>query len=277
MQCGVCVLCAWWCLVCCVCLLVCVCWCVCVLVYVLRVCGRCAFCVLVLWCAVSVSLCGVGVQCVVCGVWCVLCVCGVVCVVCVWRGLARGKPHVCRFKTSPCVGSKTPPCVPAKRAHVFNMRAFCRYTRRRFEPTHGDVLNLQGASLSLSLLSFSLSLVLSSFSLPSFSSFVLFSFSFSALFSLVFPLNNDDNDHSSSRLSLSENTALTCLSVRERGPWPIPFWPNMFASCKKQLSWHNCANLVPLGMNGPASVLEMGDVFVCVSMCQCVFVCVSVC
>ena len=51
----------------------------------------------------------------------------------------------------------------------------------------------------------------------------------------------------------------------------------MFASCKKQLSWHNCANLVPLGMNGPASVLEMGDVFLCVSMCQYVLVCVSMC
>ena len=24
----------------------------------------------------------------------------------------------------------------------FNMRAFCRYTHKRFEPTHGDVLNL---------------------------------------------------------------------------------------------------------------------------------------
>ena len=41
---------------------------------------------------------------------------------------------MCGLKTSPCVGSK--------RAHVFNMRAFCRYTRKRFEPTHGDVLNL---------------------------------------------------------------------------------------------------------------------------------------
>ena len=30
-----------------------------------------------------------------------------------------------------------PPCVPAKRPHVFNMRAFCWYTRKRFEPTHG--------------------------------------------------------------------------------------------------------------------------------------------
>ena len=41
---------------------------------------------------------------------------------------------VCRFKTLPCV--------PAKRAHVFNMRALCQYTRRRFERTHGGILNL---------------------------------------------------------------------------------------------------------------------------------------
>ena len=41
---------------------------------------------------------------------------------------------VCRFKTLPCV--------PAKRAHVEHMRAFCLYTRKRFEPTHGDVWNL---------------------------------------------------------------------------------------------------------------------------------------
>ena len=41
---------------------------------------------------------------------------------------------VCTYQTSPCV--------PAKRAHLFSMHAFCRYTRRRFERTHGDVLNL---------------------------------------------------------------------------------------------------------------------------------------
>ena len=34
---------------------------------------------------------------------------------------------------------------------VFNMRAFCGCTRRRFEPTHGDVLNLHTEGLSLSL------------------------------------------------------------------------------------------------------------------------------
>ena len=55
-----------------------------------------------------------------CGAWCAWCVCGV------WHA----ENPVCRFKTLPCVGSK--------RAHVLNMRAFCRYTGMRFEPTHGE-------------------------------------------------------------------------------------------------------------------------------------------
>ena len=50
----------------------------------------------------------------------------------------------------------------------------------------------------------------------------------------------------------------------------------MFVSCKKHLSWHNCASLVPLGMEWHAAVLEMGDVFVfgCVWLCLVVSVCV---
>ena len=74
--------------------MLCVCWCVCV-----GVCGG----------VCAESVCGdVGFVFWCCGVLCFLvcCVCGVVCVVCVWRGLARGKPDVCGFKTSPCVGSK---------------------------------------------------------------------------------------------------------------------------------------------------------------------------
>ena len=67
-------------------------------VYVLRVCVDVRFvfwCCGVLCCVVKCGVgAGVGGQCVVCGV----------CVVCVWRGLARGKPSVCRFKTPPCVG-----------------------------------------------------------------------------------------------------------------------------------------------------------------------------
>ena len=73
--------------------------------------------------------------CLVCCVFCVLCVsvgvcvgvCGVVsgvCGVCVSTRLGTRKTPVCRFQTLPCV--------PAKRAHVEHMRAFCRYTRKRF-------------------------------------------------------------------------------------------------------------------------------------------------
>ena len=129
-------------------------------VCVLRVCGVCAEsvcvgCVLMMWCA---ELCRYVWCWVVC--WVVSVVCGVLlCVLRVWRGL-------------------------------FNMRAFCRHTRKRFEPTHGDVLNLhtgrrevRGSLISLSsLLSFSPLFLLSLFlrSLPSFSfSFSSFSISFS--------------------------------------------------------------------------------------------------
>ena len=49
-------------------------------------------------------------------------------------------PSVCAFKT--------PPCVPGKRPHVLDMRAFSRYTRRRLERTHGGVLNLHTEGFS---------------------------------------------------------------------------------------------------------------------------------
>ena len=153
-------------------------WCVCVLVCV----GVCAE-----------SVCGCVVLCfgvcgAVCAVVCAWCVCNVWCVcLCVWRGLARGKhPCVARLGTRKNVSVctfKTLPCVLAKRAHVEHMRAFCLYTRRRFEPTHGDVLNLHTGSLSLS----SPSLFLSSFLLFSLPSY--FSRSLSLLSSLLSSLS----------------------------------------------------------------------------------------
>ena len=98
---------------------------------------------------------------------------------------------------------------------------------------------------------------------------------------LLSPLSNNDNDHSSSRLSLSVNTALTCQSVRVHGPWSIPCWPTMFAACKKQLSWYNCASLVPLGMKWACICAGNGCcvwwclvVLLCGSMCYNVLVCV---
>ena len=107
-------------------------------------CGMCVLCFVccgVVMCGVGA---GVGVLCVVrcvrgvCVVVC--CVCGVLCVVCgaAWHA---EKPRVWVQNVSVC-RFKTHPCVPAKRAHVEHMRPFCRHTWMRFEPTHGDVLNL---------------------------------------------------------------------------------------------------------------------------------------
>ena len=50
-------------------------------------------------------------------------------------------PAMCPLKTCPCVRSKRPR-VYRHHAHMcFNMCAWCRYTRGRFEHTHGHVLN----------------------------------------------------------------------------------------------------------------------------------------
>ena len=65
--------------------------------------------------------------------WCG--VCGVACVV--WHA----ETTVCRFKTPPCVHSKRHR-VYRHHAHMcFNMCAWCQYTRKRFECTHGGVLD----------------------------------------------------------------------------------------------------------------------------------------
>ena len=180
---------------CCVCLLVCAVWCMC------RESVGCAFCVLVLWCAVLCRYVScwcwcVCVVCAVCAVWCV-------CVLCVAR-LGTRKNPVCRFKTSPCVHSK-----------------------------HGDVLNLHTGSLSVSPL-------LLSFSRPFFflSSFVLFLFS-------PLPVTMTMITHSVGSLCTQSSDLPECQSACALG---IPCLANMFASCKKQLSWYNCASLVPLGM-----------------------------
>ena len=209
--------------------------------------------------------------CVLCVLGCVLgCVCGVRCGA-AWHA---EKP--------PCVGSKrlrvqvqNASVCASKNARMFNMRAFCQYTRKRFEPTHGYVSNLHtgrrkgekgGSLLSLSRpFSLSLFLLLSLFrrSLHSFS----FSFSSPSLFSslsvtmtmITRPVG-----------SLCVHSALTCQSVRAHGPWPIPCWPNMFGSCKKQLSWHDCASFVPLGMKWACICAGNGCcvlvVFGCVSL-----------
>ena len=43
---------------------------------------------------------------------------------------------------------RTSPCVPATGPHVLDMRACCRYTRRRPDRTHGGVLNVHTGGFS---------------------------------------------------------------------------------------------------------------------------------
>ena len=71
--------------------------------------------------------------------------------------------------------------------------------------------------------------------------------------------------------SLCVHKALTCQSVRVHGPWPIPCWPNMFASCKKQLSRYSCARLLPFGKKWACVCAGNG----CWVWCLVVLVCVS--
>ena len=65
----------------------------------------------------------------------VVCVCAVWCVV--WHAEPLSLLRVQIQNASVCT-CKTSPRVPAKRPHVFeHMRTCCRYTRERFECTHG--------------------------------------------------------------------------------------------------------------------------------------------
>ena len=57
-----------------------------------------------------------------------------------WCVCVRCGP-VCRFKTPPFVHSKRPRECRQHAHMLFNMCVCCRYTRRRFECTHGGVLN----------------------------------------------------------------------------------------------------------------------------------------
>ena len=92
----------------------------------------------------SVSLClslSLSVCLSVCVVWCVwCCVCGVVCVwcgVCCWPVCMFKNASVCTFKTPPCEDSKRPRVYGHHARMCYHMRAWCRYTRGRFECTHG--------------------------------------------------------------------------------------------------------------------------------------------
>ena len=130
------------------------------LMHLLRILSRSRFA-----CGVLCGLCGAWcLERGLCSVWCVCCVwcvvLSVVCVVCVvcvvllfllssllvvvvvGCGCGRGVVWaVTRWKRSVCT-FETSPCVPATGPHVLYMWTCSRYTRGRFELTHGSVLNL---------------------------------------------------------------------------------------------------------------------------------------
>ena len=90
-----------------------------------------------------ITLCGQNL--VSCRVLCVL-VCCVCCGVCALSWCCVGvvcpfKTPVCRFKTCPCVRLKRFRVCRQNARMLKHMCAWCRYTRGRFERTHGHVLN----------------------------------------------------------------------------------------------------------------------------------------
>ena len=155
---------AFWCGVVCVCveMVVRVCAVVCVVCLCVCTCG--VVCCVYMWCVVLVLYVYMWC-CVLCGLclcvrvvwWCVWCggACGGACGVawCVVKLGTRKTPCVYVQNASVCT-VRTSPCVPATGPHVFDMRASCRYTRRRPDRTHGGVLNVHTGG-GFSSLSFS--------------------------------------------------------------------------------------------------------------------------
>ena len=89
--------------------------------------------------------CGRGIKCTVCGVWCggrpgrgvvVVCLVWRVCV-CVVR---HARKTLCKLQIASLCTFITSPCLPATCPHVQSMCTFSRRTRRRYECTHGGVL-----------------------------------------------------------------------------------------------------------------------------------------
>ena len=118
-----------------------------------------------MWVHEGVVLCVHVVLCVVVSCWrvvvnmwlCWWCVCGVLFFLCVYMWCWVLVFCVCTcgvgeawHAENPLCTFKTPPCVPATGTHVEDMRACCRYTRRRLN-VHTGVFSSLSCSLSLLL------------------------------------------------------------------------------------------------------------------------------
>ena len=174
---------------CCFVCVVCACGVVYVCVVLVCACGVVCGCGVVLWLcrvgvSVSLSVCMWCCVWCVCGVWCVLffvcvCTCGV------GEAWHAGKPPCVSVQNASVCTVRTSPCVPATGPNVQDIRACCRYTRRRPDRTHGGVLNGHTGGFSSPLLFSCLVSLLTCLFLFFFLSFLfsLFSFIFSFIFS----------------------------------------------------------------------------------------------
>ena len=173
--------------------------------------------------------------------------------------------------------------------------ALCRCTRKRFEPTHGDVLNLHteegegGAGLSSLFLLLPLFRRSLPFLLLSLSLFLVLSLCSSLFLSLLVSLFHI---FLSSQLSVFLFSMTMTMIVRPVGSLcthssDLPWGPEC-EGCgqfpvRRLCSYHarnNCPGIpvqasCQLEWSGPVSVLEMGDVLWCVWWCLVVLVCGS--
>ena len=190
--------------VCCFVCVVCACGVVCGCVVLVCLCLCLCACGVVCGCVVLVCACGVVCACVCCGV-CVLCVlCGVSvgCVVCCFLCVCvhvvlvklgtRKTPLCVRSKRLRVYGQDVSVCVPATGPNVLDIRACCRYTRRRPDRTHGGVLNVHTKGFSSPLLFSCLVSLLTCL-------FLFFSSLFSFLFSPLSSLSSSLSAHTETR------------------------------------------------------------------------------
>ena len=158
---------------------------------------------------------------------------------------------------------KTPPCVPGKRPHVLNMRAFSGYTRRRPERTHGGVLNphTEGFSAFSSLTSSLFPLVsLSLLSCVSLSPLVCLSSHTSLFLSVSAHLFLSLLFSSLKTLSIAMTmvarpvgSLCTHGSILPEGQsaWALssfPVWRGTSHHAEELCRWCSCASFVPIGM-----------------------------
>ena len=165
-----------------------------------------------------------------------------------------------------CFVEKTKLCVDSKTLTVCASKTpVCHVTHRRFDSTHGDVLDAHTVSVLGRLsLSVCLSLSLTSHMTPSLLPFPCQVSLALSLFSRR--INDNDKDHSLTKLSVQK--ALTCPEGQSAWTSAQSCSANCWHRAGRIVFRYTCATLVPLGMKRAGTCAEDGEVFTCVKMCR---------